>query len=81
MLIRGEALGVIRTAATTTRSYKNMSYLKTTNHHERRDNLIALRASTKDRFKAEELKSFMNCSSTAEVFRKLIDESYAEYAS
>jgi hypothetical protein len=61
--------------------YKNMSYFKTTNHLERRDNLIAFRASTKDRFKAEELKSKMNCSSTAEVFRKLLDQSYTEYAS
>ena len=81
MLIRGEALAVIRTAVTTTRSYKNMSYLKKTNHHELRDNLIALRTSTKDRFKAEELKSLMNCSYMVEAFRKLLDESYAEYAS
>ena len=58
-----------------------MSYLKTTNHHERRDNLIALRASTKDRFEAEELKSLMNCSYTVEAFRKLLDENYVEYAS
>ena len=55
-----------------------MSYFKTTNHLERRDNLIAFRASTKDRFKAEELKSLMNCNSTAEVFRKLLDESVFE---
>ena len=58
-----------------------MSYFKTTNHHERRDNLIALRTSTKDRFKAEELKSLMNCSYTVEAFRKLLDENYVEYAS
>ena len=58
-----------------------MSYLKTTIHHERRDNLIALRASTQDRFEAEELKSLMNCSYTVEAFRKLLDENYVEYAS
>lgn len=58
-----------------------MSYFKTTNHLERRDNLIAFRASTKDRSKAEELKLLMNCNSTAEVFRRLLDESYAELAS
>jgi hypothetical protein len=58
-----------------------MSYFKTTNHLERRDNLIAFRASTLDRSKAEKLKLLMNCNSTAEVFRRLLDESYQEHAS
>ena len=58
-----------------------MSHFKTTNYLERSDNLTAFGASTKDRFKAEEPKHLMNWSYTAEVFRKLLDESYAEHAS
>lgn len=51
-----------------------MSYFKATNDLERRDNLIAFRASTEDRQKAEALKSLMCLASTSEVFRQLITE-------
>ena len=45
---------------------------------EKRDNLIAFRASTNDRSKAEELKLHMKLGSTADVFRHLLDQSYQE---
>ena len=45
---------------------------------EKRDNLIAFRASTVDRNKAEELKLHMKLGSTADVFRHLLDQSYQE---
>ena len=58
--------------------YKNMSYFKTANHLERRDNLIAFRASTKDRFKAQAVKELMKVSSTSEVFRHLLNAKATE---
>ncbi len=51
-----------------------MSYFKTDDNLKRRDNLIAFRASTEDRQKAEALKSLMCVASTSEVFRLLIAE-------
>ena len=45
---------------------------------EKRDNLIAFRASTNDRSKAEELKLHMKLGSTADVFRHLLDQSYQD---
>jgi len=55
-----------------------MSYFKTTDDLKRRDNLIAFRASTEDRQKAEALKSLMCVASTSEVFRRLLNDTYAE---
>ena len=58
---------------------QNMSYYKAANDVERRDNLIAFRASTEDRQKAEALKSLMNVASTSAVFRRLLDTAAEEY--
>lgn len=53
---------------------QNMSYHKAVNDVDRRDNLIAFRASTEDRMRAEALKSLMQVSSTSAVFRTLLNE-------
>ena len=58
--------------------YKNMSYYKAQNSIDRRDNLIAFRASTEDRMRAEALKSLMQVSSTSAVFRTLLNEKVEE---
>ena len=55
-----------------------MSYYKAANDVDRRDNLIAFRASTDDRMKAEALKSLMKLSSTSAMFRQLMDEKAQE---
>ena len=52
-----------------------MKYIPPT---EQRTNLIAFRASTMDRSKAEEIKIKMQLPSTAAVFRHLLDQSYQE---
>ena len=56
----------------------NVSQVMNMNPLEKRDNLIAFRASTVDRNKAEELKLHMKLGSTAAVFRHLLDQSYQE---
>lgn len=55
-----------------------MSYYKATNDKDRRDNLIAFRASTEDRMQAEKLKSAMQLSSTSAMFRALMNEKSVE---
>lgn len=55
-----------------------MSYYKATSDADRRDNLIAFRASTEDRMRAEALKSLMQVSSTSAVFRTLLNEKAEE---
>ena len=55
-----------------------MSYYKAVNDIDRRDNLIAFRASTEDRQKAEALRSLMQVASTSEVFRTLLNEKALE---
>ena len=55
-----------------------MSYYKAVNDIDRRDNLMAFRASTEDRQKAEALRSLMQVASTSEVFRTLLNEKALE---